>query len=67
MEVYLTVKTSEEIFGTIGTQPRAKNNRDLDFTIDLDFTGQLRELSMDYWWHPVSPTPARPALHGPKG
>ncbi|XP_015665764.1 protein arginine N-methyltransferase 1 isoform X1 [Protobothrops mucrosquamatus] len=45
MEDYLTVKTGEEIFGTIGMKPNAKNNRDLDFTIDLDFKGQLCELS----------------------
>uniref|UniRef100_A0A673UMI9 type I protein arginine methyltransferase n=1 Tax=Suricata suricatta TaxID=37032 RepID=A0A673UMI9_SURSU len=45
MEDYLTVKTGEEIFGTIGMRPNAKNNRDLDFTIDLDFKGQLCELS----------------------
>ena len=44
-EDYLTVKTGEEIFGTIGMQPNAKNNHDLDFTIDLDFKGQLCELS----------------------
>ncbi|XP_014390464.1 PREDICTED: protein arginine N-methyltransferase 1 [Myotis brandtii] len=45
MEDYLTVKMGEEIFGTIGMLPNAKNNRDLDFTIDLDFKGQLCELS----------------------
>ncbi|XP_030826328.1 protein arginine N-methyltransferase 1 isoform X2 [Camarhynchus parvulus] len=45
MEEYLTVKSGEEIFGTITMKPNAKNNRDLDFTIDLDFKGQLCELS----------------------
>ncbi|PIO30573.1 hypothetical protein AB205_0129480, partial [Aquarana catesbeiana] len=45
MEDYLTVKTGEEIFGTISMKPNAKNNRDLDFTIDIDFKGQLCELS----------------------
>ncbi|KAB0390641.1 hypothetical protein E2I00_004607, partial [Balaenoptera physalus] len=45
LQDYLTVKTGEEIFGTIGMRPNAKNNRDLDFTIDLDFKGQLCELS----------------------
>ncbi|XP_061299476.1 protein arginine N-methyltransferase 1, partial [Pezoporus flaviventris] len=45
MEDYLTVKSGEEIFGTITMKPNAKNNRDLDFTIDLDFKGQLCELS----------------------
>uniref|UniRef100_A0A8C9D730 Protein arginine N-methyltransferase domain-containing protein n=1 Tax=Panthera leo TaxID=9689 RepID=A0A8C9D730_PANLE len=45
MEDHLTVKTGGEIFGTIDIQPSANNNRDLDFTIDLDFKGQLCELS----------------------
>lgn len=45
MEDYLTVKTGEEIFGTIGMRPNAKNNRDLDFTTNLDFKGQLCKLS----------------------
>ncbi|KAH0520529.1 Protein arginine N-methyltransferase 1 [Microtus ochrogaster] len=43
-EDYLRVKTREEIFGTIGMRPNAKNNHDLDFTIDLDFKCQLCEL-----------------------
>ncbi|KAM7322536.1 hypothetical protein ACRRTK_018041 [Alexandromys fortis] len=47
MEDYLTVKTGEEIFGTIGMRPNAKNNRDLDFTIDLDFKGQLCSVGLD--------------------
>ncbi|KAK2118512.1 Protein arginine N-methyltransferase 1 [Saguinus oedipus] len=45
MEDYLKVKTGEEIFGTISFQPNANNNRDLDFIINLDFEGQLRQLS----------------------
>ena len=53
MEDYLTVKTGEEIFGTIGMRSSAKNNRDLDFTIDLDFKDRLCELSCstDYRMH----------------
>uniref|UniRef100_A0A673UFK8 Protein arginine N-methyltransferase domain-containing protein n=1 Tax=Suricata suricatta TaxID=37032 RepID=A0A673UFK8_SURSU len=45
MEDHLTMKTDEDIFGTIGTQLSASNNCDLDFTIALDFRGQLCELS----------------------
>uniref|UniRef100_H2MRW5 type I protein arginine methyltransferase n=2 Tax=Oryzias latipes TaxID=8090 RepID=H2MRW5_ORYLA len=41
LEDYLTVKSGEEIFGTISMKPNVKNNRDLDFTVDVDFTGQL--------------------------
>ncbi|XP_043849314.1 protein arginine N-methyltransferase 1-like [Dromiciops gliroides] len=59
MEDYLTVKTGEEIFGTIGMRPNAKNNRDLDFTIDLNFKGQLCELSCstDYQMRRAGPGP----------
>lgn len=83
LDDYLTVKTGEEIFGTISMKPNVKNNvsrtltfpassliesmlllhctrslcasylthccvglqRDLDFTIDIDFKGQLCEMS----------------------
>uniref|UniRef100_A0A671PUK9 type I protein arginine methyltransferase n=2 Tax=Sinocyclocheilus TaxID=75365 RepID=A0A671PUK9_9TELE len=45
LDDYLTVKTGEEIFGTINMKPNVKNNRDLDFTVDLDFKGQLCEVS----------------------
>lgn len=73
LDDYLTVKTGEEIFGTISMKPNAKNNvsrsarlyevlalalhvpvfskpvlflqRDLDFTVDVDFRGQLCEMS----------------------
>ncbi|XP_064557663.1 sulfotransferase 2B1-like, partial [Zonotrichia leucophrys gambelii] len=67
MEEYLTVKSGEEIFGTITMKPNAKNNRDLDFTIDLDFKGQLCELSCstDYRMrHAPSPAQVRPRLWG---
>uniref|UniRef100_A0A3Q3EA20 Protein arginine methyltransferase 1 n=1 Tax=Labrus bergylta TaxID=56723 RepID=A0A3Q3EA20_9LABR len=45
LDDYLTVKTGEEIFGTISMKPNVKNNRDLDFTVDIDFKGQLCEVS----------------------
>uniref|UniRef100_A0A8C5DSF2 Protein arginine N-methyltransferase domain-containing protein n=1 Tax=Gouania willdenowi TaxID=441366 RepID=A0A8C5DSF2_GOUWI len=45
LDDYLTVKTGEEIFGTISMKPNVKNNRDLDFTVDIDFRGQLCEIS----------------------
>lgn len=71
LDDYLTVKTGEEIFGTISMKPNVKNNvskvllllyyvfyycihislpvvllqRDLDFTVDVDFKGQLCEVS----------------------
>lgn len=76
LDDYLTVKTGEEIFGTISMKPNVKNNvsvlfkniyiylyetlihllflllhcllylqRDLDFIVDIDFKGQLCEVS----------------------
>nr|XP_051706190.1 protein arginine N-methyltransferase 8 isoform X2 [Oryctolagus cuniculus] len=46
LEDYLTVRRGEEIYGTITMKPNAKNVRDLDFTVDLDFKGQLCETSV---------------------
>ncbi|XP_054724823.1 protein arginine N-methyltransferase 1-like [Uloborus diversus] len=47
---YLTVKKGEEIYGVFGMQPNQKNKRDLDFSVDVDFKGDLSELcgSFDY-------------------
>ncbi|CAL1263771.1 unnamed protein product [Larinioides sclopetarius] len=47
---YLTVKKGEEIYGVFSMQPNPKNKRDLDFSIDIDFKGDLSELcgSFDY-------------------
>ncbi|XP_053112274.1 protein arginine N-methyltransferase 8 isoform X2 [Hemicordylus capensis] len=46
LEDYLTVRRGEEIYGTISMKPNEKNVRDLDFTVDLDFKGQLCETSI---------------------
>ncbi|XP_039394235.1 protein arginine N-methyltransferase 8 isoform X2 [Mauremys reevesii] len=46
LEDYLTVRRGEEIYGSISMKPNAKNVRDLDFTVDLDFKGQLCETSI---------------------
>ncbi|XP_074181346.1 protein arginine N-methyltransferase 8 isoform X4 [Rhinolophus sinicus] len=46
LEDYLTVRRGEELYGTISMKPNAKNVRDLDFTVDLDFKGQLCETSV---------------------
>ncbi|KAK7886154.1 hypothetical protein WMY93_025775 [Mugilogobius chulae] len=50
LEDYLTVKKGEEIFGSITVSPNEKNVRDLEFTLELDFKGQLCEaaISHDY-------------------
>jgi len=41
---YLTVKKGEELMGTINMSPNTSNNRDLDFTVDIDFKGELSQL-----------------------
>uniref|UniRef100_A0AC11DQB4 Protein arginine methyltransferase 8 n=1 Tax=Ovis aries TaxID=9940 RepID=A0AC11DQB4_SHEEP len=50
LEDYLTVRRGEEIYGTISMKPNAKNVRDLDFTVDLDFKGQLCETSVSNYY-----------------
>ncbi|XP_054264862.1 protein arginine N-methyltransferase 1-like [Macrosteles quadrilineatus] len=41
---YLTVKKNEEIYGSFAMKPNQRNNRDLDFTIEIDFKGELCEV-----------------------
>jgi protein arginine N-methyltransferase 1 len=41
LDDYLTVKKGEELFGSFHIKPNARNNRDLDFGIDIDFHGEL--------------------------
>lgn len=41
---YLTVKRGEELYGQISMKPNEKNERDLDFTIDLEFCGELSQM-----------------------
>uniref|UniRef100_A0A3P9KM22 type I protein arginine methyltransferase n=1 Tax=Oryzias latipes TaxID=8090 RepID=A0A3P9KM22_ORYLA len=46
LEDYLTVRRGEEISGSISMKPNEKNIRDLDFTVELDFKGQLCEAAI---------------------
>ncbi|XP_016133879.1 protein arginine N-methyltransferase 8-B-like [Sinocyclocheilus grahami] len=50
LEDYLTVRRGEEILGSITMKPNENNERDLDFTFELDFKGQLCDaaISHDY-------------------
>ncbi|XP_041443897.1 protein arginine N-methyltransferase 8 isoform X3 [Xenopus laevis] len=48
LEDYLTVRRGEELYGTISMKPNANNIRDLDFTVELDFKGQLCEASISH-------------------
>ncbi|CAH3137005.1 unnamed protein product [Porites lobata] len=38
---YLTVKYGEELIGEFKMKPNPRNNRDLDFNISVDFSGEL--------------------------
>ena len=44
LDDYLTVKRNEEIFGAFSMKPNVKNNRDLDFNVEINFTGELCSL-----------------------
>ncbi|ESO97535.1 hypothetical protein LOTGIDRAFT_177209 [Lottia gigantea] len=41
----LTIKKGEELNGTFSMKPNKQNNRDLDFQLELDFKGELSEMS----------------------
>ncbi|XP_054722599.1 protein arginine N-methyltransferase 1-like [Uloborus diversus] len=42
---YLTVRKGEEVYGNFSMCPNEKNKRDLDFSLDIDFRGELCELN----------------------
>ncbi|KFM79421.1 protein arginine N-methyltransferase 1-like isoform X1 [Stegodyphus dumicola] len=42
---YLTVRKGEEVYGVFKMCPNEKNKRDLDFSIEIDFRGELCELN----------------------
>ncbi|XP_054259914.1 protein arginine N-methyltransferase 1-like [Macrosteles quadrilineatus] len=44
LDEYLTVKKNEEIYGVFSMKPNKRNNRDLDFSIDIEFKGELCEV-----------------------
>jgi len=45
LDEYVTVKKGEELYGVFACAPNEKNVRDLDFTIDVDFKGELSSIS----------------------
>merc|ERR1739848_605611 len=45
LEDYITCKKDEELSGTFRMRPNDRNKRDLDFEIDVEFTGELCTLS----------------------
>jgi protein arginine N-methyltransferase 1 len=45
---YLTVRKGEEVYGVFRMCPNEKNKRDLDFSIEVDFRGELTELNENF-------------------
>lgn len=41
---YLTVKKNENCFGVFKLKPNERNNRDLDFSIEINFKGELSQV-----------------------
>lgn len=44
LDDHLTAKKNEEITGTFQMKPNERNNRDLDFVIDISFKGELSDV-----------------------
>ena len=44
MDDSLTVKKGDEVSGVFSMKPNARNNRDLDFSIEIDFKGECGEI-----------------------
>ncbi|XP_068153399.1 protein arginine N-methyltransferase 1-B isoform X1 [Drosophila tropicalis] len=45
LDDHLTAKKNEEITGTFQMKPNERNNRDLDFVIDISFKGELSDVN----------------------
>ena len=45
LEDYITSKKDEELFGNFRMRPNDRNKRDLDFEIDIDYAGELCQLT----------------------
>lgn len=43
----LTIKRGEQVMGQFGSRPNARNERDIDFKIQVDFHGQLCEMEVE--------------------
>ncbi|XP_072172410.1 protein arginine N-methyltransferase 1-like isoform X2 [Diadema setosum] len=51
LDDYITAKRGEEMYGVFAMKPNAKNNRDLDFVIDVDFVGELSSYKSKFSYH----------------
>ena len=45
LEDYITAKKGEEVYGRFRMRPNDRNKRDLDFEIDVEFKGELGDVS----------------------
>ena len=45
LEDYITSKKDEELYGNFRMKPNDRNKRDLDFEIDIDYAGELCQLT----------------------
>ncbi|XP_031620309.1 protein arginine N-methyltransferase 1 isoform X1 [Contarinia nasturtii] len=45
LDDYLTVKKNETCYGVFKLKPNDRNNRDLDFSIEINFKGELSEVN----------------------
>jgi len=45
LDDYVTVKKGEEVFGSFQLKPNERNNRDLDFVLEIDFKGELSTMA----------------------
>jgi len=50
LESYITAKRNEVIQGRFTLKPNSRNNRDLDFNISVNFTGELCDLHEDHMY-----------------
>ncbi|XP_063960743.1 protein arginine N-methyltransferase 1-like [Lytechinus pictus] len=51
LDDYITAKRGEELYGTFSMKPNAKNNRDLDFEIGMEFSGELSNIKSNFTYH----------------
>jgi len=42
---YLTVIKGEDLFGVFSMKPNTRNKRDLDFEVEVEFKGELSEIT----------------------
>eukprot|EP00057_Strongylocentrotus_purpuratus_P008256 XP_011662730.1 PREDICTED: protein arginine N-methyltransferase 1 [Strongylocentrotus purpuratus] len=51
LDDYITAKRGEELYGTFKMKPNEKNNRDLDFEIGVEYSGELSNIKSNFVYH----------------